>query len=221
VILTTNRGDDSQWMMSEAGDQRTPPVARMSVISDHDGSFDEVGTSAMLPPSDDSDNFQFDMPMENINPGNQLGAEYEYEEVDDMGPEGFQMDEMDEEDLEGTTSASARPNARVPPTKKRKKPMSVSATGVEYPPFPRKVIKKLATAHGKISNETLNALVGYTEDFFAQAAEDLEAFARHAGRRTIDEADAVQLLRRYTFIRIFISSSLLLYKFLTIGTDNG
>ncbi|KAF8249707.1 hypothetical protein K440DRAFT_205961 [Wilcoxina mikolae CBS 423.85] len=195
-------GDDSQWM-SEAGDQRTSPIARMSVVSDHDGPFDDVGPSAMLPPSDDSDGFQFDMPMENTDLGGQLGAEHEYEDIDDMGPEGFQMalDEYeDEEDLE--ISASPRRNAKAPPTKKKKKTMSVAATGIEYPPFPRKAIKKLATAHGKIGNETLNALARYTEDFFAQAAEDLEAFARHAGRRTINETDAVQLLRRQRKINL-------------------
>ncbi|KAF8525678.1 centromere kinetochore component CENP-T-domain-containing protein [Trichophaea hybrida] len=215
-VSNTNRerGDDSQWI-SEAGDQRTSPIARMSVVSDHDEPFDDVGPSAMLPPSDDSDGFQFDMPMENTDLGGQLGAEHEYEDIDDMGPEGFQMalDEYeDEEDLE--ISASPRRNAKTLPTKKKKKIMSVAATGIEYPPFPRKVIKKLAIAHGKIGNETLNALARYTEDFFAQAAEDLEAFARHAGRRTINETDAVQLLRRQRKINLQTTTFSLVQKHL-------
>jgi hypothetical protein len=63
-----------------------------------------------------------------------------------------------------------------PPNKKTKKrSMHMSAIGVEYPPFPRRVVKKLAGQYsgGKISNETLKALETATDAFFEKVSEGL------------------------------------------------
>lgn len=47
-----------------------------------------------------------------------------------------------------------------------------------------------------------------TDEYFDRVAQDLEAFAHHAGRKTIDERDAELLLKRYSvpvyIILIFI-----------------
>jgi hypothetical protein len=43
------------------------------------------------------------------------------------------------------------------------------------------------------------ALVQTTDDFFEQMGEDLAAYAQHAGRRGIEEADVLALMRRYVF----------------------
>ncbi|KAL7265982.1 hypothetical protein RUND412_011488 [Rhizina undulata] len=82
--------------------------------------------------------------------------------------------------------------------KKLKKQLPKSKHGIEYPLFPRRVVKQLASKiTGKsISNETLNAIVAASEAFFEQVGEDLEAFARHARRRTVEDGDVVLLMRR-------------------------
>lgn len=47
-----------------------------------------------------------------------------------------------------------------------------------------------------------------TDEYFERVAQDLEAFAHYAGRKTIDERDAELLLKRYSvpvyIILIFI-----------------
>lgn len=42
-----------------------------------------------------------------------------------------------------------------------------------------------------------------TDEYFDRVAQDLEAFAHHAGRKTIDERDAELLLKRYS-VPVFI-----------------
>lgn len=89
-----------------------------------------------------------------------------------------------------------------PPKRKpaNKKTLPLSRHGHPVPPFPRSVIKKMAqnfSGGGMISNETLNAIVAASEAFFEQVSEDLAVYAGHAGRKTIEDADMVQLLKRY------------------------
>lgn len=49
----------------------------------------------------------------------------------------------------------------------------------------------------KISKETLETIMRATDWFFEQAAEDLASYADHAGRKTIDNSDAITLMKRY------------------------
>lgn len=42
-----------------------------------------------------------------------------------------------------------------------------------------------------------------TDEYFDRVAQDLEAFAHHAGRKTIDERDAELLLKRYS-VHVYI-----------------
>lgn len=95
-----------------------------------------------------------------------------------------------------------------PPKRKaaNKKVLPLSRHGHPVPPFPRAVIKKMAQNFGggaKISNETLNAIVAASEAFFEQVSEDLAVYAGHAGRKTIEDADMVQLLKRYGELFLF------------------
>jgi histone H3/H4 len=69
------------------------------------------------------------------------------------------------------------------------------------------VVKRLAARFAragsakkaKISKEALAAVEQASEWFFEQASEDLATYAKHAGRRTIDESDVMTLMRRYVF----------------------
>ncbi|RWA14169.1 hypothetical protein EKO27_g904 [Xylaria grammica] len=86
---------------------------------------------------------------------------------------------------------------------KRKKGKRISRHGIEYPSLPPNVVKRLATtfaktagSKGKISPDTLDAIMQATDWFFEQLGDDLSAYAQHAGRKTIDESDMITLMRR-------------------------
>lgn len=93
--------------------------------------------------------------------------------------------------------------AKAKPSRKKaanKKALPLSRHGHPLPQFPRSVIKKMAQNFGGgalISNETLDAIVAASESFFEQVSEDLAVYAGHAGRKTIEDSDMVQLLKRY------------------------
>ncbi|KAI1632337.1 hypothetical protein F4809DRAFT_102411 [Biscogniauxia mediterranea] len=90
-------------------------------------------------------------------------------------------------------------------TGRRGKPgKKISRHGIEYPSLPPSVVKRLATTfaktagvrNAKISPDTLDAIMQATDWFFEQLGDDLSAYAKHAGRKTIDESDMVTLMRR-------------------------
>lgn len=138
------------------------------------------------------------------------GEEEEEEELD-------QLDQMlpdYDNDLENDTISESgadrahdhEPKLHINPpadTKLPKKTLPLSRHGHPVPAFPRAVIKKMAqkfSGGATISNETLNAIVTASEAFFEQVSDDLAVYAGHAGRRTIEDADVVQLLKRQRLI---------------------
>lgn len=104
--------------------------------------------------------------------------------------------EFSEHDLEMAGAATQK--------SARKRHMKVSKHGIQYPSLPVGVVKKLAAnfartggnSKAKISKGTLEAIQQASDWFFEQAAEDLAAFAKHAGRKTIDESDVITLMSR-------------------------
>ncbi|CZR58404.1 uncharacterized protein PAC_08296 [Phialocephala subalpina] len=85
----------------------------------------------------------------------------------------------------------------------RKKKVKVSRHGIQYPSLPAGVVKKLATSFArtagskaKINKEALDAIMQASDWFFEQVSDDLGAYAKHAGRKTIDESDIVTLMAR-------------------------
>ncbi|XP_061162313.1 centromere protein T-like [Saccostrea echinata] len=68
----------------------------------------------------------------------------------------------------------------------------------------------------RVDKDTLPELVKITEEYFDQVASDLEAFAHHAGRRTIDERDVELLLKRQKFITKTTSLTHLVEKHLPL-----
>lgn len=88
--------------------------------------------------------------------------------------------------------------------KKRKRGPQLSQFGIEYPPLPPAVVKRLAqtfaqtsgVAQTKITPDTLDALCQASDWFFEQLGDSLRAYAQHAGRKTVDESDVVTLMQR-------------------------
>ncbi|KAF4630068.1 hypothetical protein G7Y89_g8077 [Cudoniella acicularis] len=89
-------------------------------------------------------------------------------------------------------------------TTARRKMVKVSKHGIQYPSLPVGVVKKLATTYArtagngktKLNKETMDAIMQATDWFFEQVSDDLGAYAKHAGRKTIDESDIVTLMAR-------------------------
>ncbi|KAI8957822.1 centromere kinetochore component CENP-T-domain-containing protein [Daldinia sp. FL1419] len=87
---------------------------------------------------------------------------------------------------------------------KRKPGKRISRHGIEYPSLPVGVVKRLATtlaktagaSKAKLSSDTVDAIMQATDWYFEQLGDDLSAYARHAGRKTIDESDMMMLMRR-------------------------
>ena len=86
----------------------------------------------------------------------------------------------------------------------RRKETKLSRVGLDYPSFPAATVKKLALSFMKsqgskaqLNKDAVAALVQTTDDFFEQMGVDLAAYAQHAGRRGIEEADVLALMRRY------------------------
>ncbi|KAF2427589.1 hypothetical protein EJ08DRAFT_662885 [Tothia fuscella] len=85
-----------------------------------------------------------------------------------------------------------------------RKELKVSKYGIQYPSMPPTVIKRLASTFsrsyggsGKLNKETLESISQASDWFFEQVSEDLSSYADHAGRKTIEEADVVALMKRY------------------------
>jgi histone H3/H4 len=114
----------------------------------------------------------------------------------------------DETEIESATVQ----RAEVRDGSKKKKSIKVSKYGIEYPSLPPAVVKRLAQnfakangAKGQITPDAMKAIMQASDWFFEQLGEDLQAYAKHAGRKTIDESDVLTLMRRYGTIYRWVS----------------
>lgn len=86
----------------------------------------------------------------------------------------------------------------------RGKEKKISRHGIPIPNLPAGVVKKLATrfarskagSKAKINKATMAAIEQASSWYFEQASQDLAAYSKHAGRKTIDESDVITLLKR-------------------------
>lgn len=154
-------------------------------VGDHDNDEDD---------DDDHVNEPMDMPDFDI--------EDDEDEVEEFDATADDAAENNISTIEKTTLSR---RDRLAPNRgtKRKKGKKISRYGIEYPSLPINVVKRLATtcaktagSKGKISPDTLDAIMQATEWFFEQLGDDLSAYAKHAGRKTIDESDMIALMRR-------------------------
>ncbi|RYP03994.1 hypothetical protein DL765_010335 [Monosporascus sp. GIB2] len=137
------------------------------------------------------------------------------EEDEDAAPMEFDEADPDDsatalpgmaDDNEGLdqTIFSQRTDLSILPPRRRKTGKKISKHGIEYKSLPQGVVKRLAmtfaktagVGKAKISPDTLDAIMQATDWFFEQLADDLQAYAKHAGRKTIDESDMITLMRR-------------------------
>ena len=193
---------------------------------------DDTETTFLLtvPQRDSSEKSQLE---ELSNLDNDLGLSNENveEESGENGDESFQqqnspngpyrdssMQDTSQLDLKNVTPQQRKVS--------RKKSVKVSKYGIQYPSLPAGVVKKLATSFArtagnskaKINKATLEVIIQASDWFFEQVSDDLGAYAKHAGRKTIDESDIVTLMARY--VKLLANDSEALPDLLHIRTDN-
>lgn len=140
-----------------------------------------------------------------------IGGQYEEEQEQDVGELDEELEEEVEEFTMEVDSATARKAAAAAKGRKKKAGVKVSKYGIQYPSLPPAVVKRLAQTFaktsgvkGRIGADTLAAIMQASEWFFEQLGDDLQAYAKHAGRKTIDESDVLQVMKRYvTFVRLY------------------
>lgn len=163
-------------LSSPAREQLSSPAREGSSPANEPFGFDDEGP----PPADDE--------MDVDNDG-------------DMMPDFPVGDDDDEEigdaDTFNETAITRQPSRTESRVKKPGK--RTSRHGIQYPPLPTSVVKRLAqrfTGTSKISPDTLNAIMQASDWFFEQLGDDLQAYAHHANRDTINESDMLTLMRR-------------------------
>ena len=164
------------------------------------GGLEGLGSDNGLPDNMDDDDDDDDHVNEPIDMP-------DFDGVEDVEDEADEAPEINLSTIEETTAISSRTAGLVRDRGLRKKGKKISRYGIEYPSLPTNVVKRLATtcaktagSKGKISPDTLDAIMQATEWFFEQLGDDLSAYAKHAGRKTIDESDMITLMRRYVFL---------------------
>ena len=86
----------------------------------------------------------------------------------------------------------------------RGKQKQISRHGIPVPTLPKGIVKKLATrfagsqagSKARINKPALEAIEQATAWYFEQVSQDLAAYSKHAGRKTIDESDVATLMKR-------------------------
>ncbi|KAG4305988.1 hypothetical protein PORY_000898 [Pneumocystis oryctolagi] len=93
-----------------------------------------------------------------------------------------------------STKSSSKPSTRSNKPKMQK----LSQYGIPLPSLSTVFIKQLVANFTtlKISKDALKEIILASDQFFEQISEDLKAFAAHAGRKTIEDSDVIQLMKR-------------------------
>ncbi|KAK3366981.1 centromere kinetochore component CENP-T-domain-containing protein [Lasiosphaeria ovina] len=120
---------------------------------------------------------------------------------DDNGvPEPELAEEASDAGSEAAVEAFAKSDAQ---RSTKKRAIKVSKYGIECPSLPPAVVKRLAQtfaktsgAKGKITPDALKVIMQASDWFFEQLGDDLQAYAKHAGRKTIEESDMLTIMKR-------------------------
>lgn len=129
-------------------------------------------------------------------------------------------DDEDIEDADASTETVIIRQASRVESRVKKPGKRISRYGIQYPSLPTSVVKRLAqrfAGKSKLSPDTLNAIMQASDWFFEQLGDDLQAYAHHANRETINETDMLTLMRRLVSHIVDFSFYMYMgYRFLNI-----
>ncbi|KAF3941356.1 hypothetical protein ABW19_dt0204577 [Dactylella cylindrospora] len=123
-----------------------------------------------------------------------VDSDFDSDEPIPLGEEGRAASRRPDAQQDGGVAKSVR--------KRTKKELPVSAYGIPYPSLPPRVVKAIIgrSTKTKLSKEALQYIMAVSETYFENLGEDLGSFARHAKRRTVEEADVLQVLKRHRLL---------------------
>lgn len=187
----------------EAADQSTVVLAPQVESSPARGGLSSPAREQLSSPtregfSPENEPFGFDDdgPPPAYDDGDQMDVEGGEEALPDITVDDDE--ESGAADL-STETVIIRQMSRAESLRVRKPGKKISKYGIQYPSLPTSVVKRLAqrfTGKSKISPDTLSAIMQASDWFFEQLGDDLQAYAHHANRETINESDMVTLMRR-------------------------
>jgi histone H3/H4 len=205
--------DDGSEHMGTLRSRISLASGRSSDIRPETLAADDTDTTFVLtvPQRDPSEEPELDEPLELPDLANEeeLDEENEVEGLEDTDdeelPQSSPKGSYGDISVQDTTSQDAEVVETQQRKVIRKKKLKVSKHGIQYPSLPAGVVKKLATtfartagnSKAKINKEALEAIMQASDWFFEQVSDDLGAYAKHAGRKTIDDSDIVTLMARY------------------------
>ena len=202
-------GNETTFMMGQQP-QDSPDRTLGTVLIPGDG--EDLGQPPMLGDFDD---------YENENNGNFWDDE---PDNDDVGADEDIARTTGNEaaDSQGATAVQGSDKERERAGGPRVKRLKLSAHGIPYPSLPAGVIKRIAqtfaqssgAGRAKLSTETVAALSTASDYFFEQVGVDLQRYAKHAGRKTIDESDMLLLMRRQRQVNATVTPFSLAQRFL-------
>ena len=120
------------------------------------------------------------------------------------------IDDQDEPHVLLNDSWLHKPKTSAKIRKRQPKGLKRSRHGIPYPSLPSGVTKRIASTCNRvlgmkkssISKESLKAIMEASDRYFEQFSEDLGAFAHHAGRKKIEESDAIAVMKRYVILAL-------------------
>lgn len=190
--------DQTTFLLDEpAGDGvPTSPIVEQSfaeaVAADADAG-EPMGDVSDREPFEDLGGFSDREPLEDISDRSDEGGVPMPDALSDRGGA----------EVEGTETRAPEITSRREAMPARKK-SRISRHGIQYPSLPPTFVKRVAQialqssglSNPRVTADTLTALTQASEWFFEQLGDDLGAYANHAKRKTVEEADVVTLMRR-------------------------
>ncbi|KAF2877102.1 centromere kinetochore component CENP-T-domain-containing protein [Massariosphaeria phaeospora] len=183
--------DEEEGLDASAYDERQNGVYNDEPLIDEQADDNEAGEAAATAEGEDATGV-FEA----------IGWESEHDVEDDAELEAYR-EETSAIDRSLQTQSPERPTDATKAPRRQRRELMVSAHGLEYPSFPAAVVKRLATgfaksqgSNGKLSKDTVAVLAQTSDWFFEQVSEDLAAYARHGGRKMIEESDVIAIMKR-------------------------
>ncbi|KAI9798610.1 MAG: hypothetical protein M1825_005308 [Sarcosagium campestre] len=195
-------------------------VGRRADLAQDDGNDDDTTFAFTVPQREEEEEEEDgeDQDMPDVAASSQIDA------AAAAAGAAFDTDIPMEDDAHAETDTQHTRRGRPKGNSKQPKEVKISRHGIPYPSLPTAVVKKMAlnfarssgggggsggstTAGGgkravvkknsaKISKEALAAIMQASDMFLEQVSDDVAAYAKHAGRMTIEDSDMVTLMKR-------------------------
>lgn len=203
--------DQSTFVLEEpaANDVPTSPIQETSfaeAAAENAETGDPFGDVSDREPMEDLGGFSDREPMEDLGGMSDRELPGDISDRSDEGgiPITDAVSDRGGDEVTVTEADAPQETSRREAMPARKK-SRISRHGIEYPSLPPAFVKRVAQtalqtsgiSNPRVSADTLTALTQASEWFFEQLGDDLGAYARHAKRKTVEEADMVTLMRRY------------------------